>query len=272
MIITSPANEKIKQIRKLRERKYRSETGQFLVEGLRITTEAFQMGAMINLLVVAPDLLTSDFGRELVVQVRNQEIPVLEVNRSVFESLAVKENPQGIAAVIRQQWSTLADFSAPGDQDWIALESVADPGNLGTILRTSDGAGWAGVILLGNCTDPYDPSALRASMGAVFSQHLVRATFAEFVQWKLETGIRVVGTSDSAEQDYHYLEYPAPMVLLMGSERQGLSEEQIQVCDELARIPMVGRSDSLNLSIATAVMIYEIYNHRRDRPDFRRQP
>ena len=146
---------------------------------------------------------------------------------------------------------------------WIALDAAQDPGNLGTILRTGDAVGAAGVILLGHAADPYDPAALRASMGAVFSQRLVRANFEDLVRWKERNGAALIGTSDAAPTDYQAVRYPRPAILLMGSEREGLSQEQQAACDHLARIPMVGHSDSLNLAVATAVMLYEIFNQRR---------
>jgi RNA methyltransferase, TrmH family len=262
-MITSSSNERVKQIRKLRERKERTQTGLFVVEGLRIAAEAVQLGAEVELLVVAPELLSSDFGRALVAKEQERGRQVLEVSRAVFEGLALKENPQGIAAVVRQRWQPLDAVQLAPGKDWIALDSVADPGNLGTVLRTGDAVGTAGVILLDHSTDPYDPSAIRASMGAVFSQRLVKTTFAEFADWKRRTGVFLVGTSDSAAEDYHLLRYPETLVLMMGSEREGLPEAHKQLCDAMARIPMMGRSDSLNLSVATAVMLYEVFNQRR---------
>ncbi|TLN13658.1 RNA methyltransferase, partial [bacterium] len=147
---------------------------------------------------------------------------------------------------------------------WVVLDSVADPGNLGTILRTSDSTGCRGVILLDQSTDPYDPSCIRASMGALFSQTLVKASFEEFTDWKRSTGIQVVGTSDKAQQNYHSYDYPRNLALLMGSERQGLQAKPLEICDSVVRIPMVGNSDSLNLAVATAVVLYEIFNQKQE--------
>ena len=165
--------------------------------------------------------------------------------------------------MIRQQWLSLEEIQPGAGDLWVALDEVADPGNLGTILRTHDAVGGKGVILLGHATDPYDPSAARASMGALFSQCLVRASFEEFSAWKQKLNIPLIGTSDSAQIDYQKIHYPASMVLLMGSERQGLDEAHIRLCDSMVRIPMVGTSDSLNLAVATAVVLYEIFNQRR---------
>jgi|WetSurMetagenome_2_1015567.scaffolds.fasta_scaffold52841_2 RNA methyltransferase, TrmH family len=262
-MITSSANSQIKQIRKLRDRKERHASGTFYAEGLRIVAEATLSGAKIETAVVSPELLTSDYGQQLVRDLVARRVPILEVSAEVFKGLALKENPQGLSAVIQQQWHALEDVQPTVGSFWVALDAVADPGNLGTILRTNDAVGGKGVILLDYSTDPYDPTAMRASMGAVFSQHLIRATFSDFAAWKRRTGIQVVGTSGEASLDYQEMSYPDPLVILMGSERQGLQEHHWQICDSLVRIPMVGRSDSLNLAVATAVTLYEVFNQRR---------
>jgi TrmH family RNA methyltransferase len=149
----------------------------------------------------------------------------------------------------------------PSKEDlYIALDAVQDPGNLGTILRTSDAVGGKGVILLDHSTDPFDLATVRGSMGAIFSQQLVKATLAEFGEWKKRCKCKVIGTSGAATHTYHQYPFSMPMVLLMGSERQGLTEAHVALCDDVVKIPMVGRSDSLNLAIATAVVLYEIFN------------
>ena len=262
-LISSHSNARVKQVRALRQRKERERTGLFFVEGIRLVGEAVQTDAELETLVVAPELLTSVFGQGLVERQRWKGVACLEVTAEVFESISAREGPQGIGAVVRQQWAALADVT-PGDElCWTALVAVQDPGNLGAILRVSDAVGGAGVILVGASTDPYDPAAVRGSMGAVFSQRLVRATFEELSAWKAASPFAVVGTAGDAPHDYQAVGYPRPLILLMGSEREGLSPQQRAVCDILVRIPMVGRSDSLNLAVATGVVLYEIFNQRR---------
>jgi TrmH family RNA methyltransferase len=219
--------------------------------------------AEIETCVVAPDLLTSRVGQETVDRLREAGTPVLEVTAEVFRSLSAKEGPQGIGAVVRQRWLPLADADPEEGLCWVALDAVQDPGNLGTVLRTSDAVGGAGVILLGQTTDPYDPGALRASMGAVFTQRLVRAGFDQLLSWKDAHGCSLVGTSDAADAEYREVSYGPRLILLMGSERQGLSREQQAQCDLVVRIPMAGKSDSLNLAVASGVMLYEIFHQRR---------
>jgi TrmH family RNA methyltransferase len=189
---------------------------------------------------------------------------MVEVTADVFQSLAAKEHAQGLGIVVRQRWLDLAHIRPGPGQCWVALDTVQYPGNLGTILRTCDAVGGAGVILLGNTTDPYDPAGVRASMGAIFSQHLARASFAEFAAWCRSHDLLVVGTSPAATLDYQGVGYQPPLVLLMGSEPRGLSREQQALCDVVVNIPMVGHSDSLNLAVATGLMLYEFFNQQRE--------
>ena len=262
-MISSASNPRIKAIRALRQRKARERTGLFFVEGIRIVGEAIQCNAPLTTLVYAPELLQSDFAHELIETQRARGVECLEVTREVFECLSATQGPQGIGAVVRQRWAPLRELRLMSELCWVALDAAQDPGNLGAILRTSDAVSGAGLILLGDGADPYDPTAVRASMGAIFSQRLVRASFAELVAWKQQSGCLVVGTSDKAAQDYQTVRYRSPLVLLMGSERQGLSPAQQTICDVMARIPMIGRSDSLNLAVATSLMLYEVFNQQR---------
>ncbi len=262
MIISSITNSRIKYIRSLTHRQEREQAHLFFIEGIRIVAEAIQLHAEIHTLVYAPSLLKSQFGIELVRQQEQQGITCIEVSADVFKSVSLKDGPQGLGAVVHQRWEQLSRIQGDEGLCWIALNAAQDPGNIGTILRTSDAVGCAGLLLLGQCADPYDSGALRASMGAIFSQRLIKASFAEFVQWKHEHGLMVVGTSDKGSVRYRTATYQGPLVLLMGSEREGLSPEQQAVCDMMVRIPMVGRSDSLNLAVATGVVLYEIFDQK----------
>jgi len=262
-IISSRNNPAVKAIRALSSRKQRDSTGRFFADGLHMVAAAVQQQADIETCVVAPELLTSAFGRELARALAQSSAHVIEVTADIFQSLAAKEYTQGLGIVARQRWQDLARIQLEAGQCWVALDTVQYPGNLGTILRTCDAVGGAGVILLGNTTDPYDPVAVRASMGALFSQRLVRASFLEFATWCQRHNVVVVGTSPAAALDYHAVAYQPPLVLLMGSEPRGLAHEQQALCDVMVHIPMVGWSDSLNLAVATGLVLYEIFNQQR---------
>ena len=266
--VSSVSNPRIKFVRSLRRRTAREESGQFFVEGIRAVAEAIQVGAEVETLIVASSLLTSALAHEVIHKVPRSAR--LEVTADVFCSLSAQENPQGLGAVVHQHWTDLDTVKPDLGLCWVALESVQYPGNLGTVLRTSEAVGGAGVILLGHATDPYDPLCVRASMGAIFSQRLVRAGSGAFLTWKRRSGGFVVGTSPSAATDYQALIYPSPLVLLMGSEQHGLSAELLAACDRLVCIPMVGRCDSLNLAVSASTVLYEVFNQRRAAPQFPR--
>jgi TrmH family RNA methyltransferase len=233
------------------------------MEGLRAIVQAFEHDFDIDALIVAPELLESPLGRSLARQGRRAGIPCTEVPAELFRSLSLADEPQGIAAIARQRWEPLSQASPAAGLCWTALETVQSPGNLGSIVRTSEAVGGAGLILVGGAIDPYDPAVLRASMGALFGQRLVRTRPAEFAAWKRDHGCLLVGTSPGAATDYRAVRYDPPVVLCMGWERQGLSPRLQALCDVMVRIPMVGGSDSLNLAVASGVMLYEIFNQRR---------
>lgn len=259
MLISSRSNPTIKRIRALRSRKEREESGLFFVEGIKLVGDAAESDASIEMVVVCPDLLRSDFAREMVENLRGRGVQVVDVTSDVFETVASKENPQGIGAVVRQNWLSLSEAPLTSRMGWVALDGVQDPGNLGTIIRTADSAGAQGVVLIGHTTDPYDGAAVRASMGAIFSQGLVRASFDEVATWRDAHRAFMVGTSDAATRAYRQAEYRFPAILLMGSEQHGLDRCKQNACDEVVSIPMAGRSDSLNLSVATGIVLYELF-------------
>ena len=262
-MIYSRSNPTIKRIRGLRSRKLREQTGLFFVEGIRIVGEAVQADAAIEQIIVAPSLLTSEFGQEIVAARQRADIPCLEVTNEVFKTISARDGPQGLGAVVRQHWMTLNEVCPENGLWWVALSSVQNPGNLGTILRTGDSVGCSGVILVDQTTDPFDPEAVRASMGAIFSQRVVRTTLTELKSWKAAHRYLFIGTSDAAAIDYQTVAYQLPLIAFMGSEQHGLSCEEQSMCDVMVRIPMVGRSDSLNLAVATGIVLYEIFNQYR---------
>jgi TrmH family RNA methyltransferase len=253
----------LKQISALRTWEERQHSGLYYVEGLRFVAFAIQHHIPIETLVVCHPLLEHPFAHRLIQQQKRRGTPVIEVSASVFRDLSRAKEPQGIGAVVQQRWERLEQIRPGPELCWIALQAVQTPGNLGTILRTSEAVGAAGVILLDNATDPYDPAAVRATMSAIFAQRFVRCNIATLQHWKRKHGYTLVGTSPSAPHDYQAIRYQRPTILLMGEERKGLPPELQSLCDVMVSIPMVGEADSLNLAIATGVMLYELYNQRR---------
>ncbi|HZR43191.1 MAG TPA: RNA methyltransferase [Ktedonobacteraceae bacterium] len=265
LTISSRNHHHIKRIRRLYAHQERERTGLFYVEGLCFVAHAIQHCAKIEALVVCRPLLKHPYVPRLIQRVQRTGALILDVTPDVFLSLSQAKDPQGIGAIVHQSWEQLVQIRPEQELCWIALQMVRSPGNLGTLLRTSDAVGGAGIILLDESTDPYDPSTVRATMGAVFRQRFVRTTVAEFRRWKRDSPYRLVGTSPSATTDYHMVSYDTPTILLMGEERKGLPPELQSLCDMMVSIPMVGEGDSLNLAVATSVMLYEMFNQKRDR-------
>jgi TrmH family RNA methyltransferase len=260
-LLSSHANPLVKQIRALQQRKGRDETGLFLVEGIHHVGEAVEAGWCIEMLVYAPDQLTSEFARRLVDEQSFHGVHCVALTTELFRTVAEKDNPQGILAVIRQRHLALGDISPNLLHFGTALVSPQDPGNVGTILRSLDAAGADGLFLLDGGVDPYHPSSVRASMGTIFWKHLVQTSFEEFVKWARANGYQLVGSSAHAKVDYHAFKHGVqPLILVLGNEQKGLSQDQMAACDVNLCMPMKGRVSSLNLAVAAGILMYSIFD------------
>lgn len=257
-LISSRQNPKIKQIRSLSNRKQRQMQGVFVVEGIRHVGEAIEARAEIEYVVYAPDLLTSDFAYSALTHLELINTLIFKTTPDIFSYLADKENPQGILAVVKQKLTSLNTLNAENFGWGVAIFSPQDPGNLGTILRTLDSAGANGLIVIDNSTDIFHPTAVRASMGTLFWKPIVYTTFEEFKAWQKIHQFTLYGTSAHGQEDYTKIKFERPAILMLGSERDGLTNEQIALCNSLIRLPMRGRATSLNLSIAAGIMLYEM--------------
>lgn len=260
--VTSLANPIIKDIKALSLKKARDESRTFMAEGLKLVIDALDRGWAIRTLVYAK----AGKGKPMVEKVAARTVAagglVLEVSEKVMSSITRRENPQMVAAVFEQRWTALKDVQPKGSETWIALDRVRDPGNLGTIIRTADAAGASGVILVGDCTDPFSLETVRATMGSMFALPLVKTTPADFLKWKKSVDARLVATHLAGAVDYRTIDYKSkPVILMMGNEQSGLPDDLAQAADKLARIPQVGMADSLNLAVATGVMLFEVRRH-----------
>ncbi|RXT28111.1 RNA methyltransferase [Rhizobium leguminosarum] len=260
--VTSLANPIIKDIKALTNKKSREESGTFLAEGLKLVIDAIELGWAIRTLVYAK----AAKGKPLVEQMAARTVAsgglVLEVSEKVIASITRRDNPQMVVGIFEQRWTPLKSIRLSEGETWVALDRVRDPGNLGTIIRTADAAGASGIILLGETTDPFSLETVRATMGSVFAVPVARATPEEFIAWRKTAGVSVVATHLAGAVDYRTIDYrKKPVVLLMGNEQSGLPEQLAREADALARIPQQGRADSLNLAVATAVMLFEARRH-----------
>ena len=254
-IISSLTNEKIKIINSLSQRKYRKKFNLFVAEGYRICREAIDNGWQIKYLLCDKDKSDNNLLANISIEVLNSGGDVLEVTSNILAKISHKENPQNLLAVVEQKLYNLPQVI--NKEIWVALECIRDPGNLGTILRTMDAVGAKGCVLIDDCTDPFSYECVRASMGAIFNVNIVSIKSNDFIQWKKECVFNLIGTSLNNSSSYIKASWKPPFVLLMGNEQQGLSDKVLAQCDQLIKIPMLGRSDSLNLAVSTGVALYE---------------
>jgi RNA methyltransferase, TrmH family len=252
-IISSLSNPLAKHVRQLRQRKARSESDLFLVEGLHHVGEATEAGWDVETILYTPDVLTSSYGSTLLEGNPDRLQPV---SREVMESLADKENPQGILAVVHRRQHTLDGLGAV--QHVVALVSPQDPGNVGTVLRTMDAVEADALLLVDGGVDPYHPTSVRASMGAIFWKPVIQTSFDALLAWSEKKGLQRIGTSAHAETDYRQFKPSAPWLLLLGSEQKGLSREHLTACNVVISLPMHGRASSLNLAVAAGILLYQL--------------
>ncbi|MBK8457997.1 MAG: RNA methyltransferase [Phyllobacteriaceae bacterium] len=256
--ITSLANPLVKDIKALAQKRHREETGAFLAEGLKLVIDALEQGWTIRTLAFAKAALGNAMIEKTAARALAAGATVIEASAKVLEAMTRRDNPQTVIAVFEQRFAVLKSFRAAGDDLYVALDRVRDPGNLGTIIRTADAAGAKGVILIGETTDPFGLETVRATMGSIFALPVARASEAEFIAFAKDFDGLVVGTHLKGAVDYRKVGWAKkPVVLLMGNEQQGLTEALAAACSALARIPQAGRADSLNLAVATGVMLFE---------------
>ncbi len=264
-LITGFSNPLVKQVRALRDKKYRRVEQMFLAEGLRILTEALDAGVVPEMLWYAPDSENHPLVQKLIAATEGNRGDVLVTSPDILAKLSGKDNPGSVIGVYREHTATLEALDRATANIWIVAERLRDPGNLGTILRTGDAVGAGGLILIDDCTDPFSVEAVRASMGAVFTQKIVQARWEAFLPWLRNGPGQLIGTSLNTETDYQTPAYAAPVFLMVGNEAQGLPPAYEAECDLLVKMPMRGKADSLNAAVATAVMAYEILNQQRRR-------
>lgn len=257
--VTSLANPLVKDIKALALKKFRDQQNAFMAEGLKLVIDALDLGWEIRTLVFAK----AGIGNAAVEKVAARTVAaggtVLEVSEKVLSAITRRDNPQMVVGVFTQRLVPLKDIRPKGGEVWVALDRVRDPGNLGTVIRTVDAVGAKGVILVGDTTDPFSVETVRATMGSIFAVPVAKATPEAFLAWRKGFPGLVAGTHLKGAVDYRSVDFSGrPVLLLMGNEQQGLPDDLAASCDRLLRIPQEGRADSLNLAVATGVMLFEI--------------
>ena len=260
--VTSLANPIVKEVRGLALAKNRKASRLFVAEGLKLVADAIDAGWRIRTLIHAARVGNEALVERLSATARTRGADIVSVNEPVLVKIARRENPQTVIGVFEQRLVPPPEIR-PRDSDvWVALEAVRDPGNLGTIIRTVDAIGGAGVILVGDTVDPFSVEAVRATMGSIFHVPLARMNLGEFQALRARWPGTVAGTHLAATTDYRTAAYQGPVMVVMGGEQAGLTPAMAAACTTLVKIPMAGRADSLNLAIATGIMLFEVMRER----------
>jgi len=242
-----------------RDRGYRDSRGLFFIEGVRNFIQAVDHHFSVDTLLYSEKLLINPLARKLVRRLKRTGVPFARVTPEEFRSVSKTERASGVAAILRQRVQSLDQVKLGNRQCWTTLSRVRSPGNFGTLLRTSAATGAAGFILLGDSIDPFDPAVVRATMGALFKQTIVRTTAEQLRRWVRLNSIQVIGASPDGVQDYRQVSYTRPALLMLGSERKGLTDEQRSICNRIVRIPMAEGMDSLNVAVAGSLLMYEVF-------------
>jgi RNA methyltransferase, TrmH family len=261
--VTAFSNATVKRLRALRDKKARRAEGLFLAEGLRIVAEARDSGKLPEIIAFSAEGAKHPLAAKIIAATEASGGEAIETSPDILSKMSGKDNPQMLLGAYRQPDTGLERIDRSTAPLWIVAQALRDPGNIGTILRTGDAAGAGGLILVDDCADPFSVEAVRASMGAVFTQDIAVASWPQFVGWLRSGPGQLVGTSLKATTDYLDAHYSAPCFLLIGNEQQGLPADYEAECDSLVKIAMAGRADSLNAAMAAAVMAFHIVNRWR---------
>ena len=257
-VITGFSNPTVKALRALREKKHRKREQKFLAEGLRLLTDARECGHVPEVLVLADKRDPHPLLTALEEAVEQSGGEVIETSPDILSKITGKDNPQAVAGVFAEFDTSLASLDRSKADIWLVAQALRDPGNLGTMLRTGDAIGAGGLILIDDCADPFSVEAVRASMGAVFTQSIAQAEWNEFETWLRGGDGQLVAASLREAQPYRSAPYAAPCFVMVGNESRGLPEDYEMACDLRVTMPMKGRADSLNAAVAAAVLGYEV--------------
>ncbi|MGB3714335.1 MAG: RNA methyltransferase [Candidatus Promineifilaceae bacterium] len=258
-MITSTSNPLIKRVRRLKQKKYRQKDGAFFVEGLRVFFSAVEAQAPIQTILYSPELLTSELALKVLADRRKAGFEPVETTAQVFRSISTREHPVGLGAVVSTAWIPIEQLPTSQKGLYVSLLNVSEPGNLGTIIRTVDAVGADGLILAGQCVDPYHQTAVKASMGTLFHVPISEVgSVQDLLIWARDQGINTIATSARAPQSFWELNYKLPLMIMLGSEGEGLPADILDEADQSVSVPMKGSASSLNLAVAAGLILYEV--------------
>lgn len=258
--IESTANPLIKQIVRLKERRERKKSGLFLIEGYREITRAIEGSVVIEKLFVAPELFLGSNEQGLMSKVQGE---IINVPKNLFSKISYRDRPDGLLAIAKQMHLGLDALPKKKPEFFLLAESIEKPGNLGSILRSCDGAGVQGCIVCDRCTDIYNPNVVRSSVGTLFTLPTIETSSEEAYQLLKNRGVQILAATPHANQNYTQVDLSGPLAIAVGSEQLGLSDFWMEKADLQVKIPMMGKADSLNVAAATTILLYEALRQRQ---------
>ncbi len=252
-IITSKDNESIKNIKKLKERKFRDLNNEYIIEGIKLIKEAIQEKAIIKRIVICEECLANNvIDDKLLYEIAKYDC--LYVNKKIFESITDVSNPQGILAIVEKNNKKPINY---GEDIIVVLDDLQDPGNMGTILRTLDSANLSQIVVSKDTVDAYNPKVVRSTMGAIFRVNIIEANnLVETLKEMKKNKFKIMCTDLKAKKNIYEIDYNKK-ILVIGNEANGISKEILDIADEKIIIPMLGKTESLNASVATSIIVYE---------------
>ncbi|MBU0676893.1 MAG: RNA methyltransferase [Verrucomicrobia bacterium] len=262
MLLTSLQNPRVKEVVKLRRRSHRNETGLLIVEGYREISRFLDSGRKPAAIFYCPGLYEDDSARDLVARCGDADAELLECEEHVFRKIAYRERPNGLLVLAELVGCGLNELHLPERPLLLVVEHIEKPGNLGTMLRTADGAGVDAVIVCDQCTDINNPNIVRASTGTLFTVPVAEASSEETVAWLKRRDISILAATPDADTLYSDTDLAGSVAIVMGEEQKGLTDEWLNAANQKVRIPMLGKADSLNVSAAATILLYEAVRQR----------
>lgn len=262
-LLTSLQNPRIKQVVHLRDKPERDKTERFLIEGYRELFRACSAGQQVETVFMCPELFLGANEGSLIEKLAATGARIFQTSDKVFHKISYRDRPDGLLAIAVQQRSKLDDLALSPSPFLVVAEAIEKPGNLGTILRSSDAVGVDALIVCDRCTDVFNPNVVRASVGTLFTVPVVETSSQQTILWLKSKGIAILAATPSAEREFTAIDMRGPLAIVVGTEQLGLSDQWMSQADLKVKIPMCGVADSLNVAMATTLLLYEALRQRR---------
>ena len=263
--ISSVANKLIKEIASLKQRKYRDRQGLFLAEGVRLVEECANAGWPVKMCIYTEDVARRERAQAVIERLSAADCRMVVVSEDIYNKISDTEQPQGIMVILKKRQFSIEQMLLSTDKLplLVVLDGIQDPGNVGTIIRTADAAGSAGVIALKGSADIYAGKTVRATMGSLFHLPVMEGLSAVGLLQNLkQANIKLLATCLQQSDVYYQANFNCPVAIILGNEGQGISPELINAADACLNIPLIGHAESLNVSVAAGVILYEAVRQR----------